>query len=101
MQSRCRYCGTASSFSGTLEICVCGRSGSWSSEYEPELIPSRNRDRPTWLLVLRWIRYNLFPVGIEIERAAIEKRRKRRMEELDRMHREFRRSLSSIDIRRD
>lgn len=71
MTSTCRYCGSRSSGREPIEVCVCGRSGAWSSEYEPDLIPSRNRDRPAWLLALRWIRYNLFPVNVPIELRAI------------------------------
>ena len=63
----CRYCG-ASDYYEPVNICRCGRSGSWVPPYAPDLLPCSDAElnaRPFVKAIRRW-RYGLFPANTAI-----------------------------------
>lgn len=66
----CLYCGSTRRFS-PINICVCGRSGSWSNRYRPVLIdcPPQHRT-PSVVRFVRRMWFSLFPVNGPIIAAA-------------------------------
>jgi len=68
----CLYCGSPQRFE-TINVCVCGRSGTWDKKYHPKLIECEPCfDTPEWLRFIRRIWYSLFPVNGPIIEAAMQ-----------------------------
>lgn len=75
MAMTCRYCGADDFHPGPVNICRCGRSGSWQSGFEPRLIKCSPEQLGAPELVKAWRRiWHLFqPTGDIIARNAIRR----------------------------
>lgn len=74
----CRYCGSSLYFR-PVNVCICGRSGSWGPPYTPKLIDCSRAalDAPEWLKTIRRAWYSAFPANVPIIEAAVANARDR------------------------
>lgn len=67
----CLYCGSTKRFE-PVNVCICGRSGSWGPPYKPEIIECHAQfDTPDWLRTIRRAWYAANPVNGPIIAKAI------------------------------
>lgn len=70
----CRYCG----FRGAIDpinICICGRSGSWDKRYQPNLLDCSVEELgpPLFLKFLRQRYYQRYPANAAIIEDALKR----------------------------
>lgn len=71
----CLYCGAPSANSGPVNVCICGRSGSWQVGYRPKLIECNPQfDTPDWLRAARRAWYTRHPQNERIVADALASR---------------------------
>jgi hypothetical protein len=68
----CLYCGSRSSYDKPVNVCICGRSGSWNEGYDVKLIDCDPQfDTPDALRTARRLWFQMYPVNKPIIEEAL------------------------------